>query len=282
MEVRTDRCCGWAIALLSDKAFNNQEGIPMKIAVCYKYVPEEEEIQVQGDRTLDLSKAQWKIGQYDLNAVEAGMQLVEAAGGEVVALTAADEIADNSKLKKSILSRGPSMMYAIKDNAIQGADSRATARVLKSGIEKIGDVELVLCGEGSGDIYAQQTGLMLGYALGWPAVNAVSKLSVQEDKLIAERSLEQGVEVLEISLPAVVSVTSDINVPRIPPMRDILGAGKKPSACWSLAEVGAEVENGTHIQSVLAPEQTDRLHIILEDDSKESIDALYQYLRKLV
>ena len=254
----------------------------MKIAVCYKYVPEEEEIRVLDDRTLDFSKAPWKIGQSDLNAVEAGMQLAEAAGGEVVVLTAGDAAVDNSKLKKSILSRGPSMMYGIKDAGMSGADSSATAKVLKAGIEKIGDIQLVLCGEGSGDIYAQQTGVMLGAALGWPCVNAVSSLTLQEGRLIAERSLEHSVEVLEFTLPAVISVTSDINIPRIPPMRDILGAGKKPSACWTLDEAGAAVENGTRTHSILAPEQTDRRRIIFEDDGEQSIHALCEHLRKII
>ena len=252
----------------------------MKIAVCCKYVPEEEEIQINSDQTLDFSKAQWKIGQYDLNAIEAGVQLAET-GGEAVILTASP-LADNSKLRKAALSRGPSMMYGIKDDAMGSADSSATANVLKAGIEKIGGIQLVLCGEGSGDIYAQQTGAMLGAVLGWPSVNAVSKLVLEEDKLIVERSLEHSIELLEVPLPAVISVTSDINVPRIPAMRDILGAGKKPSICWDLDEVGVEVKNRTNTHSLLAPEQTDRLHLIFEDDSEQNIDALFEHLRKFV
>ena len=256
----------------------------MKTLVCYKLVPEEEEIEVKRDRTLGLTKAQWKIGQYDLNAVEAGMKVKEESGGkgDIVVLTVGGEMVDNSKLKKAILSRGPAQMYGIRDEALTTADSYTTASVLKAGIEKIGDVDLVLCGEGSGDIYAQQVGAVLGALLGWPTVNAVSKITPGYGKITVERSLEDGVEVLEVDLPAVACVTTDINIPRIPTMKDILGAGKKPFTIWSLAEVGAEVVSGSETISTLAPDQTARLKIIIEGGSEESIDVLYNHMRKLV
>ena len=85
----------------------------MKIIVCYKLVPEEQDIVVKRDKTLDFTQAQWKVGQYDLNAVEAGAQLAEAASGEVVVLTVGGDIVDNSKLKKDILSRGPARMLSL-------------------------------------------------------------------------------------------------------------------------------------------------------------------------
>ena len=254
----------------------------MKIITCYKLVPEEQDISVKSNKTLDFSAAQWKIGEFDLNAVEAAMRLIEASDGEVVALTAGTEIVENPKLKKAILSRGPAEMYGIKDEALATADSYAIAQTLKSGVEKIGGADLVMCGEGSGDIYARQVGSVLGALLGWPTVNAVSEVTVQDGKLIAMRSLESGVEVLEVALPAVVSVTTDINIPRIPGMKDILAAGKKPTAVWSLADVGVQVNSTTETLSILAPEQTDRQQIIVEGDNAESIEAFCGHLRKVL
>jgi len=253
----------------------------MKIIVCYKLVPEEQDIEIKRDHTLDFSRAQWKVGEFDLIAAEAGMMLVEAVGGETVALTAGGgAIVDNSKLQKAILSRGLGQMYGIKDDALATADSYATAEILKAGVERIGDADLVLCGEGSGDIYARQVGSVLGAMLGWRTVNAVSKLTVEGGKLIVERSLENSVEVLEVTLPAVISVTTDLNKPRIPGMKDILAAGKKPTTVWSLADMGVGVNSVTETLSVLAPEQTDRMQIIIEGDSAENIEELYSHLRK--
>ena len=99
--------------------------------------------------------------------------------------------------------------------------------------------DLVLCGEGSADLYAQQVGVQLGQLLNVPTINSVSKIvSVADGKVTVERTLEDEVETLEMPLPAVISVTSDINEPRIPSMKQILGAGKKPSTIWTVGDVG--------------------------------------------
>jgi len=255
----------------------------MKIVSCYKSVPDEETIKVKQDGTLDFSTADWKIGQYDLNAVEAGMQLVEMTGGEMVVLTAAAaNLAENSKLRKAILSRGPSSMVAVSDDRLADADSYATAQVLKAAIKKIGDVDLIICGEGSGDIYSQQVGSVLGNLMSVPTVNAVSNIEFNNSKLIVERSIEDGTEVLEVNLPAVLCVTSDINTPRIAGMKDILSAGKKPATVWNLDDVKVNMLNACDKISILAPEQTDRKKIILEGNGDENIQTLYGHLRKLV
>ena len=254
----------------------------MKIITCYKLVPEEQDISVKNDHTLDFSAAQWKVGEFDLNAVEAAMRLTEAAGGEVVALTAGAEIVDNPKLKKAILSRGPVEMYGIKDDALATADSYAVAQILKAGVETIGGADLIMCGEGSGDIYARQVGSVLGALLGWPTVNAVSDVTAQNGKLLVERSLENGIEVLEVELPAVLSVTTDINLPRIPGMKDILAAGKKPAVVWGLADVGAGAESATETLTILAPEQTNRQQIIIDGDSADHIETFCNHLRKVL
>ncbi len=256
----------------------------MKIVTCYKLVPEENDIRVADDRTLDLSGAAWKVGQYDLNAVEAAMNIAkEAAGSEVIALTCGGEIVDNSKLKKSILSRGPQQMVGIMDESLAHADSYAVANVLKTAVENIGDVDLIFCGEGSGDIYSQQVGSSLGALLGWTTVNAVNAVSVEEDgKLLVERALETGVEVLKVTLPAVLSVTAGINTPRIPSMKEIMGAGKKPMKVISLAESGAEVVNGAEVESILAPETAGRQRLILGEGTEENLDTLANYIRKAI
>ncbi len=109
--------------------------------------------------------------------------------------------------------------------ATEHALPKETALALASAAEKIG-FDLLLFGEGSGDIYAQQVGLLTGELLKLPVINAVSHIQRDGDKIIVERTLEEDVEIIELTLPAVLCVTSDINVPRIPSMKAILGAGK--------------------------------------------------------
>lgn len=241
---------------------------------------DEEDVKVNADRTLDFSQAGWKVGPYDLNAVEAGVRLVEEHGGEMAVLTAAGVIVTDSKMKKAVLSRGPEQMYAVQDEAIADADSLGVAKILAAGVAKIGDVDLVLCGEGSGDSYAQMTGSLLGRLLGWSTVNAVSALSYEDDHVVVDRIVEDGVEVLDVPLPAVISVTSDINTPRIAGMKDILAAGKKPSTIWPISEVGTLPESKVTVASVLAPEQAERQNTILEGDSPETVSAFCDLLRK--
>ncbi|NLI91292.1 MAG: electron transfer flavoprotein [Peptococcaceae bacterium] len=253
----------------------------MNIITCYKIVPEEQDIVVLPDRSLSFARAEWKIGQYDLNAIEAGMQIVEAAGGKVSALSVGDKQLENSKLKKGVLSRGPEDLYLVMDEQLENSDTFLTAQVLTAAIRKIGEFDLVICGEGSSDLYAQQVGAQLGEMLNIPTINGISKITPEGNKIIAERTLGNEIEVLEISLPAVVSVTTDINLPRIPSMKNILAAGKKPIIEWDLSAVGLQgVTKQTEVISTLAPENVERKKVIFEGESEEVIQKLFESIRK--
>ena len=138
----------------------------MNIVVSYKIVPDEQDAVVQADRTLSFERAALKIGDYDLNAVEAGAQLASASGASLVSLTAGGDPVEDSKLKKAILARGPHENVAVKDASLPEAGSAVTARVLAAAVKQLDDVSLVLCGEGSADRYAQQVGVQLGELLG--------------------------------------------------------------------------------------------------------------------
>ena len=153
----------------------------MNIVVCYKIVPDEQDAVVQADRTLSFERAALKIGDYDLNAVEAGAQLAAAHGASLVCLTAGGDAVEDTKLKKAILARGPQENVAVKDASLPEAASTTTAQVLAAAVKQLGDVDLVLCGEGSADRYAQQVGVQLGEVLGLPVINAVSSIELDGD-----------------------------------------------------------------------------------------------------
>lgn len=254
----------------------------MKIAACYKLVPVNDQITVSPDRTLNLEKAEWEIGAYDLNAVEAAVSLAAQCGASVTALTVAGKKLEDTKLRKAILSRGPAELFGVSCEQAEELDGLATASLLKAAVEASGDLDLVICGEGSVDQYAQQVGPMLGTLLGWNSINAVNKLEWRDGALYAERELEDETEQLVIPLPAVISVTTAINRPRIPSMRDILGAGKKPVTVKPADELCAALPRGCECVSVLAPEQTERLQVVWEDESDESIAAFCEQIRKVI
>ncbi len=254
----------------------------MKIAACYKLVPVSESIAIKGDGSLDMSKADWQVGEYDFNGVTAGVQLAGESNGSVVAVTCGGEIVKNTKLLKAVLARGANEMVGVCDPACVGLDSYGTASVLKAIVESIGDVDLVITGEGSVDLYSQQVGAMMGELMGWTTINGVNKVNYVDGKLVAERNLETEVEMLEISLPAVISVTTSINKPKVPSMKDILAAGKKPNKIMDLAALGAVAENASEEISTLAPKKSDRKCEVLADSSEENIAAFAELIKKSI
>ena len=251
----------------------------MQILTCYKIVPEEQDIFVTQESTLSFERAEFKLGQYDLNAVEAGVRLVEELGGAVSSLTVGGEEVKNTKLQKGILSRGVAQNYAVCDPTLQGTDSNTTAKTLVKLIEKIDQWNLILCGEGSSDLYSQQVGIQLGEMLDVPTINAVSAIAIEEGKLVVERTLEKEIETLIVPLPAVLSVTADINITRVPSMKEILGAGKKPSTIWTGDDVTLPLDRAEETISIMAPGQAERKGLIVEGESDEHITAFLNLFR---
>ena len=239
----------------------------MHIVSCFKVVPEEQDIVVTPDQKLSFDRADFKISQFDLNGIEAAVQLA-GEGDVVTALSVGGKILENSKLKKDVLSRGPSELCLVTDDAaFEGALAETTASAIAAAARTTG-FDLLVFGEGSGDLYAQQTGLLAARMLGVPCVNAVSSIEKTDAGIRVERSLENEVEVIELPLPAAVCVTSDINVPRIPTMKAILGAGKKPAKTLSTADIGWSAPVKTvELDAIEVPPRKERAHEVLEGDS---------------
>lgn len=246
----------------------------MRIVACIKAAPDDADIVVGADRALDFSRAQWKVGSYDLNAIEAARQLADAAGGEVIGLTVGGAELANTKLRKDALSRGLDSLVIVPGSP--DADSFQTASALASALGELG-YDLVILGAGSSDRYAQQVGNQLGALLGAPTLNGVNSVAVEGDHVRVERLLEDAEQVVDVALPAVVSVTSGINVPRIAGMKDILAAGKKPVTEASASMPAAS----TRLVSLLAPEQVDRRRTVVEGDPADTAAQLATFLKSL-
>ncbi|EDZ3596505.1 putative electron transfer flavoprotein FixA [Salmonella enterica] len=256
----------------------------MKILTCYKCVPDEQDIVINNeDGSLDIHKADAKISQYDLNAIETACQLKQQAGDAVVtAMSVGGQALINAKGRKDVLSRGPDDLIVVIDEQFEQALPQQTAAALAAAAQKAG-FDLIICGDGSSDLYAQQVSLLLGETLHIPAINGVrSILSLSEDALIVERELEDEIETLHIPLPAVVAVSTDINSPQIPSMKAILGAAKKPVQVWSAADIGFSAAADYSSQRVAAPKQRERQRIVIEGEGEEQIAAFAENLRKII
>lgn len=256
----------------------------MKIITCYKSVPDEQDIAINNaDGSLDFSKADGKISQYDLNAIEAACQLKQQSpDAQVIALSVGGKALTHAKGRKDVLSRGPDELVVVIDDLFEQALPQQTAAALAAAAHKL-TFDLLICGDGSSDLYAQQVSLLVGETLNIPAINGVSKiLSLTDSTLTVERELEDETETLCIPLPAVVAVSTDINSPQIPSMKAILGAAKKPVQVWSAADIGFSAGDACSVQTVAAPKQRERQRIVIEGEGEEQIAAFVDNLRKII
>lgn len=252
----------------------------MKVVVCYKNVPNADSIEVNADNSLDFSNAVYELGQYDMNALEAAAQIAaNGVNNQVIAITAANKVVDDSKLRKAVLSRGVDKLIGIKDEALDTADAYVVAQALAAAIKTLGDVDAVIFGEGSGDAYSQQTGVLTGALLGWNTVNGVCAIDVREGKICVTRSGPDMEECLEIQLPAAICVTGDINKPRIPTFKEIMAAGKKPAELITAQQLGVVMENTVETVNLVAPASTERKQIVYEKASDEAYAEIAQMIR---
>ncbi|QTF08988.1 electron transfer flavoprotein subunit beta/FixA family protein [Brenneria izadpanahii] len=208
-----------------------------KFLVLYKWTLNEQDIKIRpDDLSLDASRAKGKISDFDRNAIEEAAQIVEAQGGSVDVLTYGAESLKSSL--KDVLSRGADKAYWIADASAETADATVTAKVLAAAIRKIGPYDIILTGEGSSDQFNQQTAPRLAALLGLPCLTLIHKLDVDGETVSVTRKLTDCTEQVTVNGPVVISVLSDINKPRIPGLKQVLGAAKKPNEEIALDSLG--------------------------------------------
>jgi len=211
----------------------------MNIVVCVKYVPD-----AQGDRTFkddnttDREGVDGLLSELDEYAVEAALALNESGEGEVTVVTVGPDAAGDAV--KKALQMGADKGVHVCDDAIHGSDAAATSLVLAEAIKKAGEFDLVLTGLASTDGTMSVVPAMLAERLGLPQVTQVSTLDVDGTKVSGRRDSDVASETIEASLPALVSVTDQINEPRYPSFKGIMAAKKKPVETWSLADLGVD------------------------------------------
>ena len=199
------------------------------IIACFKWVIDEAYIRKGSSGELDFSAVDFKISEYDRNAIEEAVRLRETHGGKVVALTVG--LPGAAKGVKDALSRGSDEAVFVADASFENLEPSQTAEILAAVIRsRVPDFDLIVCGEGSGDLYSQQVGARLAEHLAIPCISFVQKLGVDGGSLTAERKVERYTEITSVTLPALVTVLPEINVPRIPGVKDTLTASRKPVA----------------------------------------------------
>jgi len=210
----------------------------MNIVVCVKQVPDTAvERTLTGEGTLDRASVDGLINELDEYAIEEGLRIAEAHGGEVTILTAGPEKASESVRKA--LSMGADKAVHVADDAIAGSDALATSLVLSEAV-KVTGFDLVILGSESTDARTGVVPAMLAERLGVPQLTLASKVDISGTDVTIRRVSDDGYDTVTGSLPAVVSVVEKINEPRYPSFKGIMAAKKKPVQVLTLAELGID------------------------------------------
>ncbi len=215
----------------------------MKIAVCIKQVPDTE-AEIKWDTAkgaLKRDDMRPVTNAFDEFAVEEALLTAEKYDGTVVAISMGPEKVNDTL--RNALALKVNEVHRCTDGAFAGSDTYATASVLAAALKKIGDVDVVFCGKQSTDGNTGVVGAEVAAILGWSPLTNVAKvrqIDVANKKILVERAIEGGIEVIEAKLPAVVSVIKGINEPRLPNLMGIKKAAKMEIPQWNADDLGVD------------------------------------------
>jgi electron transfer flavoprotein beta subunit len=213
----------------------------MHIVVLVKQVPDTwSEKRLNPDGTLDRESVDAVINEMDEYAVEEALRLIEAHGGEVTVVSMGPDKAVEA-IRKA-LQMGADKGVHVVDDALKGSDAPATSLVLARALERLGAYDLVVAGSEASDGQTSLVPAMLAERLGLPQLTFARKVEVEPGgrTVRVERLTDEGYQVVEASLPAVVSVVEKINQPRYPSFKGIMAAKKKPVESLSIADLGLD------------------------------------------
>jgi len=214
----------------------------VKIVVCTKYVPDTA-IKVKiapGGQSVELSDVAFVVNPYDEFAVEEALEIREKAGGEVVVVGAGSEKAAAGL--RTCLAMGADSAVLVQDNSLENADSYVLGTVL-AGVCRELSPDLILFGKQAIGVDNGQVPAVVAQQLGLPQASVVVKLQVGEGRFRAEREIEGAHEVLEGSLPAVVTAQKGLNTPRYASLKGIMAAKKKQIQIRTLDSLGVSKED---------------------------------------
>ena len=204
---------------------NYSRSISMKIIICVNHVPDTEtKVKVAGDgKSIDKSGVNHMLNPYDEIAIEAALNLKENYGGETVVISLGPDV--HKETLRKALAMGVDKAILLKDDGIR--DSYSVAQGLTEAIKGLSP-DCVLFGKQSIDYSDEQIPGLVAEFLGFSSASAVVKIDPQADKLICEREIEGGHEVVEVRFPFVLSAQKGLNEPRYASLKGIMAAKTKP------------------------------------------------------
>jgi electron transfer flavoprotein beta subunit len=254
----------------------------MRIVVCIKQVPDSAEVRINPEtNTLIRDGVPTIVNPYDTHALEAGLQIREKTGGKVTVLTMGPPQAETAL--REALAMGADEAVLLTDRAFAGSDTWATAYTLSKAIGEIG-ADVVLCGKQAIDGDTAQVGPELAEFMDIPHISYIRKIvEISAERIVVQRLMDDGFDVVESSLPVLLTVVKELNVPRMPSLKGKMTAKKAEIRKMTASEIKAgENDLGlkgspTQVKNIFAPEaKKDRK--MLEGSADEIIATLVKEL----
>jgi len=176
------------------------------------------------------------VNPFDEQAVEAALRIKDKMGAKVTVLSLGNNL-DRVVVKKP-LHMGADELILLEDEAYAGGDSWATAHALSAAIRKIGAYDLILCGRQAADSNAGQTGLGIAQFLGLPCVTVARKIEIDGETATVERVVTDGYETVEVTLPAVITVSNELGQARYPSIKNIAKSNAMKPVIWKPEDIG--------------------------------------------
>lgn len=251
----------------------------MKIVVCIKQVPVGDVKIDPKTNNLARSNVEGDINTYDRNAIEAALQLKEQAGGEVILLSMGPD-SYMSSLRDG-LAMGADSAVLMSSRAFGGADTLATAYTLSEGIKKIGGVDLILFGRQSVDADTGQVGPIVAEDLNIPQITFAEGVELHDDNvLVGTRLLDNSVQEVKVTLPAVLTVRAEMNKPRYETPLNIQTSFEKPVTVWSEKDLNldesriGQAGSPTIVRKVYSPDKAAKQIEMLPQNAAAAVTKL--------
>ncbi|HAM52445.1 MAG TPA: electron transfer flavoprotein subunit beta [Nitrospiraceae bacterium] len=257
----------------------------MNIIVCIKQVPDTAEVRINPEtNTLVRDGVPSIINPYDLHALEAALRIKDELGAKVTVISMGPPQAEGAL--RDAISMGADAAVLLTDRAFAGSDTWATSYTLSKAIEKLG-AEITICGKQAIDGDTAQVGPETAEFLDIPHISCVRRIEEVKPELIrVQRLMDDGYDIVESTLPVLLTVVRELNVPRLPSLKGKMAAKKIEIKKWTSADIQADGDkiglkgSPTQVKKIFAPE-TKKDRKMIEGTVEEQVDALIQELRCL-
>lgn len=258
----------------------------MNFIVCIKQVPGTTNVQIDSKtNTLKREGVEAIINPFDVYAIEEAVRLKERVGGKVIVVSMGPPQAE--KALREAISVGADEGILVSDRAFAGSDTLATSYALAKTIEKIGQYDLIFCGKQAIDGDTAQVGPGIAEKLNIPHISYVKKIEeIKPGYVRLQRMMEDGYDLLEMSLPALITVVKEINTPRLPSLKGMMASKKAVIPVWNAETIGAEsakiglTGSPTWVSKIFTPPPRVGGEM-LEGDPAEQAKKLVEKLREM-